>query len=45
MNETIKNFYEENEIPSLLLKQKMAKLEKHSDIAEEFVYWIQNRTY
>jgi hypothetical protein len=45
MNETIKNFYEGNEIPSLLLKQKMAKLEKHSDIEAEFVYWIQNKEY
>jgi hypothetical protein len=45
MNEVIEKFYEENAIPAVLLKQKTAKLEKHSDIAMEFTYWIENKAY
>lgn len=45
MSEIIKNFYEENQIPAVLLKQKIAKFDKHADIASEFEYWIQNKAY
>ena len=45
MSEIIKNFYEENKIPAVLLKQKIAKFDKHLDIASEFEYWIQNKVY
>jgi hypothetical protein len=45
MNEVIEKFYKENAIPAVLLKQKIAKLNKYSDIAMEFTYWIENRAY
>lgn len=45
MSEIIKNFYEENKTPGILLNQKLAKLEKNPDVAEEFEYWIENRSY
>lgn len=45
MSEIIKKFYEENKIPAVLLKQKIAKFDKHPDITSEFEYWIQNKEY
>jgi len=45
MSEILRQFYEDNKIPVVLLKQKIAKLENHSDIAEEFEYWIKNKDY
>lgn len=45
MSSIIKSFYENNKIPGILLNQKLAKFEKHADIASEFEYWIENRVY
>jgi len=45
MSAIIEKFYVENKIPAVLLKQKIAKFEKHLDIASEFEYWIQNGAY
>jgi hypothetical protein len=45
MSDLIKKFYQENGAPEVLLKQKIMKFEKHSDIAQEFEYWINNRAY
>ena len=45
MREIIKKFYEDNKTPGILLKQKLIKLEQNPDIAEEFGYWIVNRSY
>lgn len=44
MNEIIK-YYQQVPINPILLKQKLSKFEKHSDIAEEFEYWIQHGKY
>ena len=45
MSNIIKKFYEDNKTPGMLLKQKLIKLERNSDIAAEFEYWIENRAY
>lgn len=45
MSVIIEKFYEENKIPAVLLKQKIANFEKHPDIAAEFEYWIENKSY
>ena len=45
MSSIIREFYEKNKIPGVLIKQKMTKLENNTDIASEFEYWIKNRTY
>ena len=45
MSVLIENFYKENNIPEVLLPQKIKKFDNHSDIAAEFEYWIQNRQY
>lgn len=45
MSEIIKRFYEDKSIPSILLKQKLSKFEENEDIASEFEYWIEKRTY
>lgn len=41
----IEGYYKSVGINPLLLKKKLAKLEKHSDIATEFAYWIENRNF
>ena len=43
--DAIIEYYKKANIMPLLLKQKMAKFNKHSDIAAEFEYWIQNSSY
>ena len=45
MSLIINQFYESNKIPKILLSQKITKLEQNKDIASEFEYWIENRTY
>ena len=45
MSEIIKNYYSKADIMPLLLKRKLAKFEKHPDIAKEFEYWIENNSY
>lgn len=45
MSAMIKKFYEENNIPGILLNQKLSKLEQNEDIATEFEYWIEHRKY
>lgn len=45
MREIIKKFYDDNKTPGILIKQKLMKLERNTDIAEEFEYWIENRVY
>lgn len=37
----IKKYYESVGVNPLLLKKKLAKFEKHPDIAAEFAYWIE----
>ena len=45
MREVIKRFYEDNRTPGILIKQKLTKLEQNADIASEFEYWIEHKTY
>lgn len=45
MSSVIRKFYEDNKIPGILLKQKVAKFERNPDIATEFEYWIEHRAY
>lgn len=45
MSAMIKRFYEENKIPGILLKKKMDDFDKNPDIAAEFEYWIEHKTY
>ena len=45
MNDIIRQFYEKNNLPKLIVEQKVAAFSRHSDIAEEFEQWITNRTY
>ena len=45
MSTIIREFYEDNKIPGILMKQKMSKFAKNNDIALEFEYWIKNKSY
>lgn len=45
MSEIIKKYYESAGVPSMLLKVKMQKLEKHPDIVKEFERWISTGEY
>lgn len=45
MSSVIEKFYSDNQIPQMLLKQKLLIFERNADIGEEFAYWIQNRKY
>lgn len=45
MSKIIEEYYEKAKVMPLLLKSKMAKLSKHSDIATELEYWITEKKY
>ncbi|MBP3804159.1 MAG: hypothetical protein J6I76_09715 [Oribacterium sp.] len=45
MSAVIKKFYEDNKIPGILLKKKLESFDKNPDIAAEFEYWIEHKTY
>lgn len=45
MSKLIESFYTENNIPAVLLKQKIDKFNRHGDIAKEFEYWIEHKSY
>ncbi len=45
MNDTIRQFYEKNDLPKPIIEQKVTAFSRHSDIAEEFEQWITNRTF
>jgi hypothetical protein len=45
MSKIIETFYKNNNIPSFLLTQKLEKFERNEDIALEFEYWIEHKTY
>lgn len=45
MSKIIEEYYSKTDIMPLLLQSKLKKFEKHSDIAKEFEYWIENKTY
>lgn len=41
----IRKYYQDAGVNPLLLKKKLAKLEKHPDIAEEFALWIDTQIF
>lgn len=45
MSTIIEDFYRDNKVPEILLKQKLTKFEQNPDIGVEFEFWIQNRQY
>lgn len=45
MSKIIEEYYAKAKVMPLLLKSKMAKLSKHSDIAAELEYWITEKQY
>lgn len=45
MSDIIENFYADNNIPKVLLKQKIAMFDRHKDIATEFEKWITTKEY
>ena len=45
MSKRIESYYTENNIPAILLKQKLDRFERHKDIAAEFEYWIEHKRY
>lgn len=45
MLERIKTYYQEAGVNPLLLRNKLAKLEKHPDIAVEFCEWIDTHKF
>lgn len=45
MSKIIEEYYSKAKVMPLLLKTKLAKFDKNSDIASEFEYWIVNKQY
>ena len=45
MNDMIRRFYENNNLPKPIIEQKVAAFSRHSDISAEFEQWLTNRTY
>ncbi len=45
MSRIIEDYYAKAKVMPLLLKRKMTKLSRHSDIAAEFEYWIAEKQY
>ena len=45
MSKIIEEYYAQANPISAILKQKMKKLQQHTDVLQEFEYWIQNSTY
>lgn len=45
MSNLIAAFYKENNLPEFLIKQKILAFERNKDIAEEFEYWIEHKSY
>ena len=43
--ERIKNYLKTTGIPIKMLEEKIALFQKHTDIAEELIYWIENKCY
>lgn len=45
MSKIIQEYYEQVHVLPLLVKQKIRRFDQNRDIAEEFEFWIQNKTY
>lgn len=45
MSKIIENYYKQANVMPLLLRQKMSKLSRNSDVLKEFEYWIEHKQY
>lgn len=45
MSKIIENYYKQAKVMPLLLKQKMSKLARNTDVLKEFEYWIEHKQY
>lgn len=45
MTEVIRDFYLKCGMPNVLIEQKLRKLERNEDIANELAFWIRNRKF
>lgn len=45
MSKIIETYYKQANVMPLLLKQKMLKLQRNTDILKEFEYWIEHNEY
>lgn len=41
----IKEYLNTIGLPSMMIEEKIALFQKHTDIAEEVIYWIENKCY
>jgi len=45
MSSIIEEYYAQAKVKPVIMKQKLYKLQQHTDISQEFEYWIQNGIY
>jgi len=45
MSKIIEEYYSQAKAMPVLVKQKLNKLQQHTDVLQEFEYWIQNGMY
>jgi len=45
MSNIIKEYYAKAKVMPVIMKQKLNKLQQHTDVSQEFEYWIQNGIY
>jgi hypothetical protein len=45
MSKVVEEYYKQANMMPLILKQKLSKLQKNTDILQEFEYWIQHKDY
>lgn len=45
MSKIIEEYYKSANLILPLIKQKMEKLERNTDILKEFEYWVENKSY
>lgn len=43
--ERIKNYLKSTGLPVKMIEKKINDFSKHKDIADEFIYWIENKRY
>ena len=45
MSSIIEKYYNDNSVSPMLVKQKLEKFDRNTDIEKEFEYWIENKQY
>jgi len=45
MSSIIEEYYAQAKVMPIIMKQKLSKLQQHTDISLEFEYWIKNGIY